>query len=98
MARPKSSIKELQEKVEVYENMLHEIQMCSAVTMDGPALKHIIDIINGWSYAHRQGNGELSDEEQVALVRKWFDRMKHRDWKDSIWNSGVPTIYKDAKK
>ena len=88
-----NEITELQEKVQVYESMLHSIQLFSSVVMDGPPMEHMIDIINSWSYAHRCGNGGYSDEEQSALVHRQFLRLKNHEWTDSGRTSGVTTRY-----
>lgn len=66
------------EKVEVYESLLHRIQMHSSVTMNADALGELISLINSWSYAHRQGNGELSCEDQQGLIDRAFNRIKER--------------------
>lgn len=91
---PLSELEELREKVRVYESMLHSIQMFSAVVMDSPPIEHMIDIINSWSYAHRCGNGEYTNEEQTELVRNQFLRMKHSEWLESCRMSGIATRYK----
>lgn len=75
-------LRELREKVQVYENMMHSVQLFSTVVMDEKPIQHIISLINGWSYAHRQGNGELTAQEQTAMIRYWFERMKGCEWND----------------
>jgi hypothetical protein len=87
----------LREKVRVYEGMLHDIQLYSTVIMDNPPITHMIDIINSWSYAHRCGNGEISESEQALLVKQQFDRLKNREYSNSSRNSGTSTKYKDTK-
>ena len=84
----------LRGKVQVYENMLHNINTYSSITMDNPPIMHMIDIINGWSYAHRAGNGELSEQEVQKQIDFWFEKMKNAGWIDSVRNSGVETRYK----
>jgi Tfp pilus assembly protein PilN len=96
--RYEGELKTLREKVEVYEDMLHSLQMYAAVTLDQAAIAHVLSIVCDWSYAHRQGNGELSEEQQDALVRKHFDRLKSGEFRDSVWNSGVDTQFKQAGK
>ena len=51
------------EKIAVYEDLLHNIQLYAVVTMDEERMKAIINRICAWSYAHRQGNGEHSEEQ-----------------------------------
>lgn len=70
----------LREKVSVYESLLHNIQLFSVVTMDNQRLTQLIEIVNGWSYAHRSGNGELSELDQQSEINLWFDLMRNRAW------------------
>jgi hypothetical protein len=65
----------LREKVEMYEQLLHKIQLNASVLMDHEIVGDLIRNICDWSYAHRIGNGEYTDEEQNAIVRKSFDRL-----------------------
>jgi len=88
-------LRTLREKAEVYEDLLHSLQMYAAVTMDQAAVAHAISIVCDWSYAHRSGNGELTEDEQERRVRYHFDRLKNGEFRDSVWNSGVDTQFKD---
>ncbi len=63
------------QKVEMYENLLHRIQMYYAVTMDSSKVKQLLSNISDWSYAHRSGNGMLSDEEQQERIDRAFDKL-----------------------
>jgi hypothetical protein len=81
----------LREKVETYESVLHTIQLYRAVTLDEPALIHLLDFICEWSYAHRRGNGEIDND---ALVKSYFEKMKEAPWRESVWNSQVDTAWK----
>ncbi len=67
----------LKEKVAVYEDLLHTIQMHAEVTMRGEVVKELIGRICGWSYSHRAGNGELSEQDQQ-------DRINHAFWRLDI--------------
>ena len=96
--RYEGELRILREKREVYEDLLHSLQMYAAVTLDQAAIAHALSIICDWSYAHRQGNGELTEEQQDNLVRKHFDRLKNGEYRDSVWNSGVDTQFKAAGK
>lgn len=49
--------------------------MYAEVTMDNEKLSNIINNICRWSYAHRMGNGELSEEQQNDYIRKAFDKL-----------------------
>lgn len=61
------------EKVMIYENVFHRIQMYREVAMNQKKLTALLDIIGDWSYAHRMGNGMMDNAE---LVRKQLERMK----------------------
>jgi len=63
------------EKVLQYERLLHAIQLNAEVAMDAARVGQLIQNICRWSYAHRVGNGELSDAEQDAVIRKAFDNL-----------------------
>jgi len=66
----------LKEKVEVYENLLHTLNTYFAITMSSEKVKEVLCEISNWSYAHRVGNGTLTDREQSKLVNKHFDNFK----------------------
>jgi hypothetical protein len=72
--------------------------MYAAVTLDQAAIAHVLSIVCDWSYAHRQGNGENTDEEVERRVRYHFDRLKDGEFRDSVWNSGVDTQFKQVGK
>ena len=65
----------LEEKVEVYEALLHRIQTAHDITLDGDHVRKLLENICKWSYAHRQGNGEYTWDEQQALIDKAFDNL-----------------------
>lgn len=65
----------LREKVQVYEQLLHKMQLNAEVVMDHEVVGDLIRNICSWSYAHRRGNGEYSEAEQDAIVRHAFDRL-----------------------
>ena len=66
---------ELREKVGVYEQLLHKVQMNASVIMDHEVVGDLIRNICNWSYAHRRGNGEYSEAEQDAIIRQAFDKL-----------------------
>lgn len=70
----KSNI-DLAKKVEVYETLLHKIQMHADVTMNADKVAQLIRNICNWSYAHRCGNGEHSEEEQAKIIQSAFDKL-----------------------
>ena len=61
----------LEEKVEQYEQFLHNINMMLIVG-NTVGIQKLIDNADRWSYMHRVGNGELSEEEQQKLIDKAF--------------------------
>jgi hypothetical protein len=67
---------ELVKKVEMYEGLLHDVQMHAEVTLRGDRVSELIANICRWSYAHRVGNGENTEEEQDKMVRKAFERLR----------------------
>ncbi len=61
-------------KIEVYEGLLKDL----ARNVDFGNNKNVSDLlvnISRWSYAHRCGNGELTEEEQYDEVVKEFHRL-----------------------
>ncbi len=75
LERYAGEIRELREKVNVYEQLLHKIQMNAEVIMDHEVVGDLITNICRWSYSHRCGNGELSEAEQDAIIRRAFDKL-----------------------
>ena len=65
------------EKIVMYEALLHDIQMYSYVLQNKNAAAELIENISAWSYAHRMGNGEHSDEEQQALIDTAFRKLRN---------------------
>jgi hypothetical protein len=65
----------MKEKVDLYENLMHKIQLCS-VTGHNSKIQVIVATICRWSYAHRSGNGELSEEEESARIQAYLDEFK----------------------
>ena len=65
----------LEEKVQMYEEFLHRLQLNAEVVMNANAVKQLIDNACVWSYAHRRGNGEPTEEEQQAMIDKAFRRL-----------------------
>lgn len=65
----------LEEKVRMYESLLHSIQLHAEVCMNDDVTRQLIQNICSWSYAHRRGNGEPTEEEQQAMIDKAFDKL-----------------------
>ena len=68
----------LEEKVQKYEEFLHKMNLAQ-VCMSAKMLNKLIQNADSWSYAHRVGNGEFSDEEQQELINKSFNRLTDID-------------------
>lgn len=61
----------LEEKVEQYEQFLHNINMM-LIASNTEGIQKLIDNADRWSYMHRISNGELSEEDQQKLIDKAF--------------------------
>jgi hypothetical protein len=66
------------QKIEMYEGLLHDINMFAAVAMNPEMTSKLIGNICDWSYAFRQGNGEFSDKEQQKLINDRFWSLRNR--------------------
>lgn len=58
---------------EGYQHVLHQLHFLSEFGSSNFGV--LMMRIKDWSYAHRRGNGELSDEEQDALIEAAYQRM-----------------------
>lgn len=67
---------QLKTENEVFRRVFHYINTHAAITMNAERMQEIIGAICSWSYAHRCGNGELSDEEQQARIDSAFYKIK----------------------
>ena len=63
------------EKIAIYEDILHDLHFASSVVMNSGRVAEILDAISRWSYAHRQGNGELSDQDVMLNISKATKRL-----------------------
>jgi len=68
-------IASLRKKVNQYESFLHSLQLHAEVCMEDEKTKRLVSNACSWSYAHRRGNGEYSDEEQEAIINKAFHKL-----------------------
>lgn len=59
----------LKQKVRKYEDFLHAINY-AMVTCNQERVRKLCQNAFDWSYAHRVGNGEYTDEEQDAIVQR----------------------------
>jgi hypothetical protein len=66
----------LRKENEVFHQVFHHINTHASITLNADKMQEIIGAICRWSYAHRSGNGELSNEEQQVRVDCAFDRIK----------------------
>jgi hypothetical protein len=64
----------LKEKVSQYESFLHKINSF-IVSCNNDGIKELVENADIWSYAHRVGNGELSDREQQKLINNAFWKL-----------------------
>ena len=60
------------EKIEMYESFLHKINVAVVCGRDD-IIRKLIANADNWSYAHRAGNGELTEKEQEdGIVKKFW--------------------------
>lgn len=62
------------ERLKIYENFFHRINF-HCVTMNNTKITEAVSLIDSWSYAHRQGNGEPTDYQQKKMVDSVVRRM-----------------------
>ena len=72
-----SKWQQIEKENEVFRRVFHHINTHFSITHNAGKMHEIIHAISSWSYAHRVGNGELSDEEQQERVDRAFDRIKY---------------------
>ncbi len=65
------------QKIAEYEKLLHNIQLYAEVTLNNDKVCKLIKNICSWSYAHRVGNGELSEKEQQIGINKCFYNLNN---------------------
>lgn len=68
----------MREKVQIYEQLLHDIQYHREVTMNNAAVTDLLNKIGNWSYSHRRGNGEYDEKAQQAMIDEAFWRLTER--------------------
>ena len=62
------------EKIQQYEKFLHAINM-SIMSHNHKRIEGLIHNADMWSYAHRVGNGEYSDEQQDKIIASAFWKL-----------------------
>jgi exopolyphosphatase/pppGpp-phosphohydrolase len=76
--KDKTPTPSLEEKVKQYEDFLHNINMM-LVSGSIKGVQKLIDHADSWSYSHRVGNGELTEEEQQELINRAFWNLNNID-------------------
>ena len=64
----------LKEKVAQYESYLHKINSF-IVSCNNDGIAELVRNADVWSYAHRVGNGELSDRQQQQAINNAFCKL-----------------------
>ena len=62
-------------RLKIYESFFHRINL-HCLTMRSDKVADAVSLIDAWSYAHRSGNGELTDAQQKKQVEHVINRMK----------------------
>jgi hypothetical protein len=62
------------EKIAMYESFLHKINTF-VILVDNEGIKELVTNADNFSYAHRRGNGELSDRQQQRLINSAFWKL-----------------------
>lgn len=62
-------------KIEIYESILHQIQLLREVSCNSQKLYVLLDDIGNWSYGHRVGNGTLTYRQQNKLIKNSLLKM-----------------------
>jgi hypothetical protein len=73
----------LKEKVSRYEDFLHKLNAC-LISGNNEAIGELIQNADNWSYAHRRGNGELSDKKQQEIINNAFWKLLDTPNSDAI--------------
>lgn len=63
------TIAELKYKVDVYERVLHKLQMCAVVTLDSKELQKTLDCVYKWSKAQRTADEKTNSSALKILKR-----------------------------
>jgi len=80
MAKPPTQ----KQKIQKYESLLHEMNLCfvffddKIIPIDKNRLGKLLDNVDKWSYAHRVGNGEISDKKQQELINDRFWQLSDK--------------------
>jgi hypothetical protein len=63
-----------EEKIKQYEEFLHNINLMM-IFGSNERIKKLLENADNWSYAHRAGNGELSEEDQQEYINRAFWKL-----------------------
>jgi hypothetical protein len=61
-------------KIRGYEKTLHLLSLYMLTGSE--KMRDLLSTINDWSYSHRVGNGEFTDEEQQEIIDFAFERLE----------------------
>jgi len=64
----------LKQKVEMYENFLHKINIF-IISGNNDGIRELIENADKWSYSHRVSNGEFSDRKQQQVINNAFWKL-----------------------
>lgn len=85
------------EKIQQYEAFLHKINAC-IVSCNHEAISELIQNADNWSYAHRRGNGELTDKQQDSIIAGAFWRLLDTPKADKITQDRQKAYMKTQKQ
>jgi hypothetical protein len=63
------------EKLKIYEEFFHRIHTYQ-IAINNNKIREAISIIDGWSYAHSCGNGDISENDRKDLIEYQTERMR----------------------
>lgn len=64
----------LKQKVDQYEAFLHLLNV-GVTAQNNEMVRKLVTNADNWSYAHRVGNGELSERKQDQIITRSFWRL-----------------------
>lgn len=71
-----TELEKLKRENEIFKRAFHYIQLHASVTMNHERVMIMINAICDWSYSHRCGNGENSEERQNELIESSFKKIE----------------------
>lgn len=86
----------LKQKIEMYENFLHKINMFR-ISCNNEGIRELVDNADIWSYSHRVGNGELSDRKQQQAINNAFWHLLYTPEADKL-SKARQKAYTEAQK